>query len=274
MKGAKALLRSRSFAFARDYARRQSPGAERGSIAQVDWWNGDRRPVAYRRGTSDVSLVYDVLFKPGRKSEYWLPAGLEPRIILDIGGNIGVVARYLSHRFPGAAIHSFEPIEDNVAVLERNVAGRAVTVHPYGLGKASGTVEFAILPGAETNWAGYSMLRRDGDAATKRTAQVRDVREVLGALGGAQVDLIKIDAEGAEADILEAMPDEMLSRATWIYGELHGAVMDPGRGFRILERLAQWFDIEVHKGLRMRNWFFDACSRSASGRFAGLRRGR
>jgi FkbM family methyltransferase len=274
VKGTKALLRSRSFAFTRDYVNRQSPGGERGTIARVDWWNGDGRPVAYRRGTSDVSLVYDVLFKPGRKSEYWLPAGLEPKLVLDIGGNIGVVARYLSHRFPGAAIHAFEPIEDNVGVLKQNVAGSAVTVHPYGLGKASGTVEFAILPGAETNWAGYSMLRRDGDAATKRQAQVRDVREVLGTLGGAQVDLIKIDAEGAEADILEAIPDEVLARVTWIYGEIHGAVMDPGRGFRILERLAGWFDIEVHKGLRMRNWFFDACSRNASGRFAGLRRGR
>ena len=274
MNASKALLRSRSLAFTRDYVHRQSPGAERGMLARVPWWNGDGQPIAYRRGTSDVSLVYDVLFKPGRKSEYWLPEGLEPRLILDIGGNIGVVARYLSHRFPAAAIHSFEPIPDNVAVLKENVAGRAVTVHPYGLGKATGTVEFAILPGAETNWAGYSMLRRDGEAATKRQAQVRDVREVLAALGGAQVDLIKIDAEGAEGDILEAIPDAVLERVTWIYGELHGAVMDPGRGFRILERLAKWFDIEVHKGLRMRNWFFDACKRDASARFAGLRRGR
>lgn len=62
---------------------------------EVRWRTGDGSPIAYRTGTSDVGLVYDILFKRGRKGEYWLPVELDARVILDIGANIGVTARYL-----------------------------------------------------------------------------------------------------------------------------------------------------------------------------------
>jgi hypothetical protein len=64
----------------------------------------------------------------------------------------------------------------------------------------------------------------------------------------------------------------MLARTTWVYGELHGAVVDPRLAFALLERLAPWFDIEVHKPLRKQTWFFDACNRKESERFRGFRR--
>lgn len=64
----------------------------------------------------------------------------------------------------------------------------------------------------------------------------------------------------------------MLARALWVYGELHSENLNPGLAFGVLERLAPWFDIEVHKGLRKQNWFFDACNRTLSGRFRKFRR--
>jgi FkbM family methyltransferase len=272
VKALKVLARSRSPSFTRHYLRRQTPGEPR-TVCRVAWWSGDGKPVDYRRGTSDVALVYDVLFKPGRKSEYWLPEALQPKRVLDIGANIGVTARYLAHRFPNAEIHCFEPIEENLAMLRGNVAGCKVTVHPYGLAAASRIAEFTIPREVETNWGNYSMLARDGDASSRRSARVRAVPEVLGEIGGASIDLIKIDVEGAEADILGAVPDDALAQVTWIYGELHDA-LNPGGSFGILARLAQWFDIEVHKPMRKRGWFFDACRKDSSHRFGSFRRGR
>ncbi len=75
-----------------------------GKFPKVATRAGDGGEIAFRRGTSDLSLIYDVLLKPGDKSEYWLPPALQPRTILDIGGNIGVASRYLAHHVPSARV--------------------------------------------------------------------------------------------------------------------------------------------------------------------------
>ena len=270
LKRMKALARTRSLAFTEDYV---APPAVDGE-ASVRWWSGDGRPVYYRRGTSDAGAAYDILFKQGRKSEYWLPAELAPRLILDIGGNIGMAARYLANLFPGATIHSFEPIPDNYRMLQRNAAGLPITAHPYGLGRASATLEFRVSAAQSTNRGFYSMTRAATEGDTVVKAEVRAVDQVLAALGSPRVDLIKIDVEGAEEEIISAMPDELLAGTKWVYGELHAEQLRPGLAFAVLERLARWFDIEVHKPLRKRNWFFDACNKSVSDQFRSFRRRR
>jgi len=269
----KTLARSRSLRLARDVdaLERGEWGGE--AVHEVPWRTGDGRPVAYRPGSSDVGLVYAILFKPARKSEYWLPPEVAPRTIFDIGANIGITARYLAHRFPDAAIHAFEPIAANLELLRRNVAGCNVTVHPYGLGAADGAAEFGVPAGAPDNRGGYS--RFAGAAATSVVrAELRSVGGVLDALRLDSVDVVKIDTEGAEYDILSAFPAAALARTRWIYGELHGAVDGAASGFRALDLLAPWFDIEVRKPLRKRNFFFDACNRRLAERVRGFRRGR
>lgn len=208
----KTLARSRSLRLARDVdaLERGEWGGE--AVHEVPWRTGDGRPVAYRPGSSDVGLVYAILFKPARKSEYWLPPEVAPRTIFDIGANIGITARYLAHRFPDAAIHAFEPIAANLELLRRNVAGCNVTVHPYGLGAADGAAEFGVPAGAPDNRGGYS--RFAGAAATSVVrAEIRSVGGVLDALRLDSVDVVKIDTEGAEYDILSAFPAAALARA-------------------------------------------------------------
>jgi len=269
-KALKVLARSHSARFARDYMDAQAGAAIDGSIASVVWWCGDGRPVHYRKGTSDVGLVYDILFKPGRKSEYWLPESLNASVVLDIGANVGVAARYLAHRFPEAEIHAFEPIPDNQVQLRRNVAETRIHVHEFGLGSSAGEVTFSIPGDLDVNRGGYSRLAAESASAVN--GQIRVVSETLAALGIEAIDIIKIDVEGAEHDILGALPDEFLSRTTWIYGELHSAVADTTLAFETLARLAPWFDIEVYKPLRKRNWFFDACNRACSEQFRAFKR--
>jgi FkbM family methyltransferase len=269
LKTLKVLARTRSLEFTRDYL-----GSDRrNGQACVAWWSGDGRPVYYRPGTSDVSIVYDILFR-GRASEYWLPEGLAPRVILDIGGNIGIAARYLAQRFPQAQVHSFEPVPENLELMRRNLEGTAVQAHGYGLGGESGEFEFHTPAAAVGDVSGYSRFGHAGDASRTVRAEVRAVPEALRALDLNAVDLIKIDVEGAEHDVIGAFPDDVLAGTTWIYGELHGAAVDPRLAFALLERLAAWFDIEVHKPLRKQTWFFDACNKEASARFRDFRRER
>ena len=270
--GFKTLLRSRSAQFTRDLLEVKAGRAGGDAPCSVRWWNGDGRGVHYRRGTSDVSLVYGILFVPGRRAEYWLPESLAPRVVFDIGANIGVTARYLAQRFPAAAVHGFEPIPGNIELLRMNAAQSRISVHPYGLGPAGGSFAFSIPTGHGVNQGGYSRFGAVRAGADEVRAEIRATGDVLAALGAPQPDLIKIDTEGAEYEILASFPTEVLSKVSWIYGELHTEAIDAPAAFRVLDLLLPWFDIEVHKPLRKRNWFFDACNRNISERFRGFRR--
>ena len=264
----KVALRARSPAFARAYA--EAARGEGRGLGRYAWRAGDGGEIAFRRGTSDLGLIYDILLKPGDKGEYWLPPALEPRTILDIGGNIGVASRYLAHRFPGARVHAFEPVPANVALLRQNAShsGR-IEVHAYALGGEDGELSLSLPDASGFNQGGYSAFA--GGAAGLR-APVRRVEGALAEAGIDSVDVIKIDTEGAEYAILSAFPERVLAGAKWIYGELHSDGVSQAADFRTLDYLSRWFDIETAKSVRKRNYFFDACRRDLAPAFRDFRR--
>lgn len=266
----KVAMRARSIAFARAYmeaARGEGRELGRGGYA---WRAGDGGDIAFRRGTSDLGLIYDILLKPGDKGEYWLPPALEPRTILDIGGNIGVASRYLAHRFPSAQVHAFEPVPANLELLRRNAAhAPRISVHAFALGGEDGELALRLPDASGFNQGGYSAFA--GGAAEVR-APVRRVEGALAGAGIASVDVIKIDTEGAEFSILSAFPERVIAGVKWIYGELHSDGIAAAADFRTLDYLSRWFDIDTAKSVRKRNYFFDACRRDLSPAFRNFKR--
>lgn len=268
----KVALRSRSLSFAADYRATESSARRGDGVATYAWRAGDGARVHYRRGTSDVGLIYDVLLKPGAKAEYWLPGGFEPACILDIGGNIGVASRYLAHRFPQAQVHAFEPVPENLELLQRNAAcNPRIRAYGFGLGPESGQLRLAAHDPSGYNRGGYSLFAGAPDAPGV-IAPIRKVAGALEELGIDRVDVIKIDTEGAEHSILSAFPEALIARAQWIYGELHSEGIARPSDFKVLDYLARWFSIEVHKPLRKKNYFFDACRRDLAERMRGFSR--
>jgi FkbM family methyltransferase len=247
----KVLLRSRSLRFMRDRTpERYVPGA----VASFAWRG---RAVHYRPGSSDLEVVYKILLKGGRKAEYWVPESAAPRVIWDIGANIGAAALYFSARFPGAEIHCFEPIRENFAVLERNVAPHAsIRAHRAALGAKSGELEIHASADPR-NFGGYS-FHYDGAAAVPvERVPMLTPQQAVAALGAPAPDFIKIDVEGAEYDILTAFAPELLGRVRWLVGELHSK-----RSFALLEYLTQWFDIETRKTMGKSLFAFSARNKS------------
>src|ERR1700747_2328431 len=107
----KVLARSRSLRFTADMVR-QPPTA---SLARLRWSGHD---IFYRSGSADPFVLYQVLLKSGRKAEYYVPPGLRPKIILDVGSNIGASIIYFHQHFPGANIFGFEPHPDTFRILK------------------------------------------------------------------------------------------------------------------------------------------------------------
>jgi FkbM family methyltransferase len=241
--------RSRSFRFTADILR-QTPNSTLASLR----WHGHE--IFYRSGSADPFVVYQVLLRRGAKAEYYVPPGLQPKVILDIGSNIGASVIYFHEKFPDAKIFGFEPHPDTFGILEKNVAHlEGVRVFNYGLGATNQQI---AVQADEVNFGAFNtrgQFKDRGHPARTVQCEVRRLDDVLRALGIGDVDLIKIDCEGAEADVFATLPDEMLSKCQWIVGELHDHT-----GFEVLARLAPYFHLDLKKNLFRPRFRFHACN--------------
>jgi FkbM family methyltransferase len=247
----KVLARSGSLSFTLNAAR----GVRSDSLAKLRWRGHD---VFYRPGTSDVVVLYQILVRTGRKAEYYVPRALNPRVILDIGSNIGASILYFRYLFPEAKIFGFEPHPEPFKVLQLNVAeNSAVSLFNYGLGAGNTRV---IVPFAGVDYSAFRAGAGCANAppyATPIECEIRHAGDALRDLGITRIDLLKIDCEGDEFDIFTALSEEMLSQCKWIVGEMHNA-----SAFKILELLAPHFDLDLKKMMFSPFFRFHACNRA------------
>ncbi|HME88321.1 MAG TPA: FkbM family methyltransferase [Chthoniobacterales bacterium] len=245
----KILVRSRSLRFTADMVR-QPPTS---SLARLRW---SGRDIFYRSGTADPFVLYQVLLRSGKKAEYYVPPTLRPKIILDIGSNIGASIIYFHEQFPDAKIFGFEPHPDTFRILQQNVGHvRGVTVFNYGLGA---TQQRVSVQADQVNFGAFNTrghFKDRGYPAVPVECEVRRLDGVLREIGIAQLDLIKIDCEGAEADVFSTLPDEILNQCQWIVGEFHDHT-----GFEVLARLAPHFHLDLKKKMFRQRFRFHACN--------------
>lgn len=253
---AKVWLRSRSLKFMRDYFAEDSQPARK-----VYQWNG--LPIHYRAGTSDSRLIYNILLKRGRKSEYAVPSECElrpesVRTVIDIGANIGISAVYLANAFPNAEVHAFEPEPGNCELLRANAqVWPRIKVHPFALGAADG--ELTLFDSDDdVNFGGFSAHRLGVNPGRSKSVPVRHAGRALEELRIGPIDVVKIDTEGAEWEILTAIEPARLRDVRLIMGELHGI-----RDFELLAFLQPMFDIGMRKQIKNRLFNFYAVKRAS-----------
>lgn len=236
MKALKRLLRSRDFSFA---FQRHPVGA----ISQVRY---NDHPFYYRRGTVDSIIMERILFLGGR-CEYILPAAVAPQFILDLGGNIGSSVVYFKRQWPGAEVLVVEPSEENFDLLVKNTdAYPDVQCLRAAVGAHSGRCH---LDGGGRDYAGYRVTPGDDGSV-----EMFDYGSLP--LRGRQVDLLKIDIEGAERGFLASIPDEVLAAIRWIVGEIHGV-----DDWKLFDHLSRTFEIDIRKTLHRPTAKFHACNK-------------
>jgi len=258
-KDIKELCRSGSLDFVK--ARRPASPVNPSRILNFYWKDNK---IYYRSGTSDRGLIYEVLVRPPKKAEYFVSPEICPTTIFDIGANIGIVSLWLSEKYPNAKIHAFEPIPANVALLRQNTAHKKnIVVHPYGLSNEKKQTK--VYTNSDTNnLGGYSEHRRDNDPQNAGNfnladfeIEIRDVRDVIDEFRIEEIDLIKIDTEGGEFEIVSSIPDRVLSKVSWVMGELHGRST-----FETLSHLDRWMSVGAIKRIGSEVFTFQALNRS------------
>lgn len=214
------------------------------SLEKKITWNGN--PLFYRTGTSDVSVIHAILLKKGKRSEYYLDTkNYNPSIILDIGGNIGVTAIYYASLYPKSKIYTIEPVPDNYRLLLKNIAPyKNIVPFNFALGAKNGT--FPLYYSNDiSNQGGYSLYtgREQVSNQTAHIVQVKDIKEFIQEHALNNIDIVKIDTEGAEYDILTAIPSNIIENIKWIIGELHS-----NKDEELIQYLTHWFQIYSGKG--------------------------
>lgn len=261
----RVLARSRSWRFTIDTARAFSlarAGVRAKPLAKFRWRGHD---VFYRPATSDPLAINQVLLRRGGKAEYYLPAALEPKVILDIGSNIGTSILFFHEQFPAAKVYGFEPHPETFRILQTNVGAiPSVEVFNYALGAIDKKISLSFDGADFSRFGAKDATSSPLGTITAAECEVRHAGEVVKHLGLDRVDLIKIDCEGAEYDVLSVLPGEMLRHCKWIAGEMHDA-----SAFNLLALLAPHFDLDLKKRMFVPSFRFHACNLACVGTLRG-----
>ena len=172
-------------------------------------------PLWVRPGTADVATFDEVFLG----HEYDLPwEDFSPRHILDLGANVGFVSVLFATRWPQARILAVEPATENVILLKRNTGPyrrvdalqAAVWSHPTQLSVAN--------PDDAVN--AFRMTESADEKRAQAQIPALTVAQLVARLGCERLDLLKMDVEGAEAEILRGAA-EWLDRVNVLVVELH-----------------------------------------------------
>ena len=171
------------------------------TVASLKGPAGSESVTAY--SVHDMFTVHEVYCR----RDYLLPA--DASCIVDIGSNIGVSARYFRAQAPNAHVHLYEPVPFNVERLRQQLAGHEdfITVTEAAVADRAGRVSFGIEPSGRycgIDLAGTEQIDVD-------CLEINDVLDrVLSE--SEEIDMLKIDTEGAEVATVNAIRPDYLRR--------------------------------------------------------------
>lgn len=145
-------------------------------------------------GDSTLRVEYDL----GPDAEVW-----------DVGGYLGDWAVEISARY-ACQIRVFEPVKEFVDILtQRFHKNPQIHILPYGLSAVNKNIEFKVMAESSTIFQQKEASSWHGEKM--EVAGLRSFEETVQEFGIDKIDLIKINIEGGEYELLEA-----IIQANWI----------------------------------------------------------
>jgi len=180
--------------------------------------------------------------------------------VIDIGGHLGFFSLYAAILNSKVPIFSFEPHIGNFALLKQNLKDnrvKNVTAKNLAVSNKLGEIDLFISE-EDLNHSTVHAIEETGE---KQKVQAITLEKILTRHDLGQVDLLKIDCEGAEFPIIEDSPPEVFERVSNIFLEYHDWV--PGGDHKRLGRFleARGYRVEEYPNSKMPDLGFLWCTK-------------
>lgn len=207
---------------------------------------------------TNARVVFIEVFE---KEEYAFPDfDWSGKTVIDIGANQGFFTLYAASR--GARVYSFEPLEENIAILRENVKRNGLEDRVTAFHAAvTGTEEEITLyfgenthGNARSETASIIDEQRGGVSTGSRKVEGVPAAKLLSHCGISECDFLKMDCEGAEFAIFDNMPKEVIDTfgrmAIEFHDGRHQEIRDhmTNGGFDIID--AESGEVGLIKGVR------------------------
>ena len=193
-----------------------------------------------RNSEEAIRIYYDIF----RKQDYSFTTKVRRPFIIDCGAHIGIASFYFKQRYPDARILAIEANPQNVELLLRNLELQAyedVEVVSGAVSDHDGDITFYVSADDSNLWTWADTTVR-GMAEEQEIKRRQEFKQIivpsirLSTLIDREVDLLKIDIEGAEMMVLPEIQGK-LRLVKELVMELHGTDANLTKNLEITERL-------------------------------------
>jgi FkbM family methyltransferase len=150
------------------------------------------------RGEANFRYLFDEIFL---NAAYLFKTESDRPLIFDCGSNIGISVLFFKKLYPRARIVAFEPDPETFSVLNHNIRQNGLTdieTHRIALGSKNGTSEF-YRDQEEHSSSLVMSTNRERHPGRQIKVPVRPLSDFI----ESDIDLLKIDIEGAELEVIE-----------------------------------------------------------------------
>lgn len=143
-------------------------------------------------------------------------ANIDIKVIVDVGSNIGISALYFLSRNQQAKCYLFEPDPNNIPKLNHNLSDYKARyeLHENAVSDENAEVKFGIE--STGRYGGIDV--KTGNYISVTCLDINDVLEDI-LSKEQQIDILKLDTEGAEIKTVVAIKQSFLKRIKHIYIE-------------------------------------------------------
>jgi FkbM family methyltransferase len=166
-----------------------------------------------RRFHTDIAVLWGAF----KKRECDVALSRPPRLIVDGGANVGFTTVFYASKYPDAKVVAVEPDRENFELMRRNCRMFPnVLLMQGGLWNSDTHLEIEN-PGV----ASWSFRLRETPAPTPNSVKGITIRKILCQCNAAEIDILKLDIEGAEEFLFAEGCDDWIGNVRTIVIEVH-----------------------------------------------------
>jgi FkbM family methyltransferase len=183
----------------------------------------------------------------------FLPKGTRTNVerIIDIGGHRGDWTAGMQSLYPGVIATIFEPTQASAARLRERFRSDSVTVIEAALGSSEGTADFFHVGGSDDL---NSLHRPSGISLAVEGAQnaaiiPHPVKVITldRAIADHRIDIMKVDVQGAEAEVLEGGREVLRRTACVVIETPFSPQYEGGSTFTDVQPLLEQAGLTFHR---------------------------